>query len=131
MPVNVDGNPSKWGRLVKRRKLWYGGIAILAVCWMATATWGRADVTASAHSMFASCPYEFDRLDFDPETEDRPRKPKMPWYYVGRSTSPAPFVVAIDIAETTAPLSGHRATYYFLWCFGLKYSFYQDVEWFS
>ena len=119
------------GLATKRRKLWYAGIAILAVCWMATATWGRADVTASAHSMFASWPYEFDRLDFDPETEDRPRKPKMPWYYVGRSTSPAPFVVAIDIAEKTAPLSGHRATYYFLWFFGLKYSFYQDLKWFS
>jgi hypothetical protein len=109
-------------------------LAVIAVGWIFTATWGVRDVTAyfdDAASGLDGPDRHVQRLYLDPDIRPYPAKRQMPWYFVGNASSPCPFVVAIDAAYQVALLAGQRTRYYVFWFSGIKVPIYDQTAWVS
>jgi hypothetical protein len=109
-------------------------VLTVAILWVLTATWGVSDVAATLerdsqglNQSLAS----LTRLDFDPVEAPGDGAMKMPWYFIGRTSSPFPLIVAVDHAYAVAPAAGQRSRYYVLWLFGFQIPIYQHVAWIS
>lgn len=102
-----------------------GALLLFAGVWILTATWGIADVIA--HNQRISDEIEahldegpIDRIDFDPDIKPTRRELKVPWTFLGNSTSPFPLIIVYDVAYQFGPEKGERSRNVVLWLFGYK-----------
>ncbi len=97
--------------------------------WILTAVWGIPQLDAELTSTFLNHHELATRLEFDPDFDTHGKPPLPPWYFIGNTTVPAPFLIAIDCAYVVGPNAGDRSRYYMLWFFGFYWSIYQDGQW--
>jgi hypothetical protein len=128
---------SKSTRLMPvRRRLRLVVLLLIAVTgiWLLTATWGVSDVVAMADRGAQRLNQELgplNRIEFDPDVRPSLGEKKMPWYFIGKASSPCPLIVAVDCAHQVADLAGQRSRVYVFWLFGLTFPIYQSVDWMS
>ncbi|MBS0206715.1 MAG: hypothetical protein JSS49_27880 [Planctomycetes bacterium] len=132
--IRDQGTSARVGMVRSRVRLFLLAIAIVFCFWGLTATWGIADVVATAHQSAQGLNQELgplNRLDFDPDVRPSLGEKKMPWYFVGNASSPFPFIVAVDFVYAVGSTAGQRSREYIFWFFGLKLPVYQRVDWMS